>query len=525
MKQKKLSLVLIVCAIVAIGFFLRIYNIDHTPPGIYPDEAVNGEDAIRSNNTGAYQWYYTANQGREGLFMNLIAFLFKYFGASILTLKFPSIFFGTFTILGTYLLGKELFNSHRTALLAAFFTAVSFWAINFSRISFRANMLPFVLVFAFYFLFKGLRTHRKLDFVLGGLFFGLGVHTYIAFRIAPVILIIMLLVFCFSRKRFLATYWPNILTFIIATLIVASPMLYTFWKHPEFFESRADNVSVFSPKINGGHPWLMLGRGIFLSLEKYNFVGDMNWRHNYPPYPLLDPLTGIAFLTGLVLAVLHLLRRAFHHLKRRPYTDPPIDVHIFLLVWFLVMLAPEFLTAEGLPHALRSIGTQPAVFLLAAAGANFLWERADHKPLRTRQALSWIAVVILLFIGVFNGVKYHYFWARQEKTATSFNKNVTDIAKVLPSWPLSEEKYVVTSYNTLERLPIYVLNEKRPNLTYLYQNELNKVSPQHPENFVVFLTGNYADVISQLQQRFPQLQLQQVSNPPGSIYYILSTSN
>ena len=151
--MKKIKIHILLALIISFGFFLRIYNIENAPPGIYPDEAVNGEDALRANATGDYRWFYPANQGREGLFMNLIAFSFKFFGASIFTLKLPNIIFGTLTILGIYLLAKELFKSERIGLISAFLTAVSFWAINFSRIAFRANMLPTILVFSFYFLF------------------------------------------------------------------------------------------------------------------------------------------------------------------------------------------------------------------------------------------------------------------------------------------------------------------------------------------------------------------------------------
>ena len=142
--------------------------------------------------------------------MNLIALCFKLFGASILTLKLPAIIFSTLTILGTYLLIKELFYSclpagrkERIALIGAFLVAVSFWSINFGRISFRANMLPFVLAFTFYFLFRALHTRKKLDFAFSGLFFGLGIHTYIAWRISPLILILLLIFFILSRENFL----------------------------------------------------------------------------------------------------------------------------------------------------------------------------------------------------------------------------------------------------------------------------------------------------------------------------------
>jgi len=226
--NKNLKIIGLLLLIIAIGFFLRFYNIDNAPPGVYPGEAVNGEDAVRSINTGDYQWFYPANNGREGLMMNLIAFCFQLFGISVLTLRLPSIIFGTLTILGTYLLGKELFNT-RVGLIGSFLVSVGYWAINFSRISFRANMLPTILVFSFYFLWKGLRTKSWTDFAIGGSIFGIGLHTYIAFRIAPAILVVALISLMLTRQNFLKEYWKKMAVFVLFFLLAASPMLYTFF--------------------------------------------------------------------------------------------------------------------------------------------------------------------------------------------------------------------------------------------------------------------------------------------------------
>ena len=152
MKNKKITVGILLGAIIIAAFFLRVYNIDSVPAGIYPDEAVNGTDAQLANATNDHRWFYTNNYGREGLFMNLISVSIRIFGNTVLGLKFWSILFGTLTVLGVYFLTRELFKSHRAGLIASFMTAFSFWAINFSRISFRAIMVPFILVWSFYFL-------------------------------------------------------------------------------------------------------------------------------------------------------------------------------------------------------------------------------------------------------------------------------------------------------------------------------------------------------------------------------------
>ncbi|NTU67052.1 MAG: hypothetical protein HGB08_03980 [Candidatus Moranbacteria bacterium] len=509
---------IILIAILAIGFFLRIYNIDHAPPGVYPDEAVNGMDAVQAEESGNYQWFYTANNGREGLFMNMIAMSFKFFGISPLSLRIPSIVFGTLTILGTYLVAKELFQKERVGLLAGYLVAVSYWSINFSRISFRAILVPFILSFSFYFLFRAVRTKKWYDFAAGGLIFGIGLHTYIAFRIAPLILVVALMSFMLSRKDFLKEYWKGILIFITGTIITVAPILYTFYIHPEYLSSRTASVSILSPDVNQGHLFATFFRSFGLSLAKYNFWGDQNWRHNYPPYPVLDIASGIAFLFGIAYSFI----RLFHLLWNRivdGYRNSRLDKHVFLISWFFIMLVPEFMTAEGLPHALRSIGTLPAVFILAAMTFDYFFRYAERHTPFFRKLNAAMVIIVLLSIGIFNSIKYHLFWAHKTEAASSFERPLMDISEYLHTLPLQQEKIVFAE--SMQRIPIQVFDWKMPNTEYLYSGQINEFSPTS-DNFIVILTDKNDAIISHIQDKFPELALKERKDAYGLSFYTLS---
>ena len=188
-------------AILALGAFLRFYHIAAIPPGLYPDEAMNGNNALEALHTGHFSVFYPDNNGREGLYINIVAGSITLFGNEPWAIRLVSALFGIFTVLGIYFLTKELFPENpRSALFAAFLLATSFWHINFSRIGFRAIMAPFFLVWSFYFLFAMLSRLRpknnsqslrpELSATLGGIFFGLGFHSYIAYRVAPLLLIV-----------------------------------------------------------------------------------------------------------------------------------------------------------------------------------------------------------------------------------------------------------------------------------------------------------------------------------------------
>ena len=162
--MKKYQIIILIILILIIAGFFRLWSLNSIPSGLYPDEAMNGNDAINAISTNKYKLFYPENNGREGLFINLIAFSFQVFGVHVWSLKLIGALAGILTVLGLYFLTKELFNSAPIALLASFFLAISFWHVNFSRIGFRGILVPFFLVWSFYFFFKLCKTKPKKYF-------------------------------------------------------------------------------------------------------------------------------------------------------------------------------------------------------------------------------------------------------------------------------------------------------------------------------------------------------------------------
>lgn len=433
----------ILLCLLLFAFFLRFSHIENIPVGLYPDEAANGVDAVHALERHTFELFYPANFGREGLFINIQAFFVFLIGNTVTGLKFASILFGTLSVLGIYLLGKELFQRKGAALLGAFMLATSYWAINFSRIGFRAIMTTFILTFSFYFFFRGLRSHKLRDFLFSGLIFGLGLHTYIAFRVAPLILIVLLPALILSYEAFIKRFWKHGLIFILGAFITAAPMLYHFFiSHPEDFASRSSHISVFSPEINHGNLPATLLKTFSLSLLKYNFWGDQNWRHNYPPYPILDPIVGTFFLASFLFLVWQTVM-LFGRRIREGDRDLRLVTNTFLLGSFFVMLLPEFLTDESLPHALRSIGTQMPVFLMAALSAFWILNKALRSQPGAKLALISMLTILMSISATINLTKYFILFPNNVHASGSFNENYRNMARYLLALPNTTHKYVL----------------------------------------------------------------------------------
>ena len=125
------------------GAYLRLYRVGELPPGLYRDEGFYGLDALRVLN-GEFSLYFAANNGREGLFIYLLALGVGLFGRTPEALRVVSACVGIATLVAIYFAGRNLF-SHRVGVLSAALLAISFWHVAISRVTYRAITLPLLL--------------------------------------------------------------------------------------------------------------------------------------------------------------------------------------------------------------------------------------------------------------------------------------------------------------------------------------------------------------------------------------------
>lgn len=496
--------------ILAIGVFFRFYKITEIPPGLYPDEAVNGVNALDALSTGHFKVFYPENNGREGLFMNIQALSVKIFGAQPWTLRIVSGIFGTLTVLGLFFLTRLLW-SERIALLASYLMAVSFWPVNFSRIGFRAIMLPFILVWAFYFLWQGLIEKKLSRLAMAGLIYGVGFHTYISWRLSPLLIILTFLMLLIIKhsvfdKKFV---FKSLFIFGVGAIVTMSPLLFYYAQHPADFLGRATQVSIF----NSPAPVKSLVESVIKTLSMFNIYGDGNWRHNLAGRPELFWPIGLGFLIGLITAVRHTMSRK----------------NIFLIGWLLVMLLPNFLAPEGAPHALRALGALPAVFIFSALGLNAVYEKAQrhfnrallepkndprfNQIKRIKKELGLLAMLLLIFIGVWEARTYFVVWGGKLEVMNNFEQRLTDIGDYLKNLPPDTQKIVVVNeYGSIikgvsiQAQPIMFLNYAGTSITYIKREDLSALT-SNLENTIIIPTKSDNKVMNELIQKYPQAHL------------------
>lgn len=506
--------------VVALAVFFRFWQFSSIPPGLYQDEAMNGADALTSLESGKFSVFYQNNNGREGMIVWLDALAVKIFGTEPWVLRLFPALAGVLAVLGLYFLTKELF-SIEVALVSSFFMATSFWAVNFSRMGFRAGLMVPVLIWSFYFLYRGFGI-RQIDspnrfaedivwrirnFIIAGVLFGLGFYTYISFRFAPVLVLVCFLPYLIKRGN--KKSWVGVLLFAAVGFVVALPIGLYFLNNPGDFFGRSGQVSVFL----ADNPLKAIAFSVVSTLGMFNIAGDFNWRHNYAGSPELFLPVGLLFLLGIWLSI-----------KRFAFEDK------FSLFWLAIFLLPNILTTEGNPHALRALGALPAVMIFSGIGLIWLYKKIQKyfddkienpvldkyksQLLRLKKEIFLFLIIFLIFTGAYDFNKYFNSWAFNQNVADAFSQGQVKVADYLNNLPKDAEKYAIWDASdraTDNGLPVsaqtvYFLTTGKTEINYLKSDELNKIKLGRNGTIIAPLYFDL-DLLHSLNKQFPQSRI------------------
>jgi 4-amino-4-deoxy-L-arabinose transferase-like glycosyltransferase len=434
-----------VVGVLIVALCFRFYDIQHYPPGLFPDEAANGEDVLSILN-GDWRPFYERGNGREGLFFYLQAASVALFGIGVWQMHVVSAVVGVLTVLATYFATRVWFG-RLSGFFAALFLATSHWHVTLSRTGFRAILVSlFVALFTFSvgMLVQTVRKGRvSLSYIYGalaGLALGGGLYTYISFRVmVGVVLSMFLLLLLISLHPRIGTlyfrrYGGQMITAAVVAFVIFAPLGWYFFNHPQDIVGRAGQVSVFNPDLQRTYGGGTLRGTLVYSAETTAlsfFVGegDRNWRHAVAGYPLLNPLVGLLFLLGLAWtlkgcfgALLQAFRGQGVHLA---------GIFIYLLLLLGGMLLPVVTSAEGLPHGLRSVGLIFPLFMLAGTAGAVIVHWLKRRPDELwRSGVLGAGLGLVVLASVYEGALYfmvaratpeaHFFYRGDLTTVSDF---------------------------------------------------------------------------------------------------------
>lgn len=456
-------------AVLAVAAWFRFYNLQHYPPGLFPDQAANGEDALLILN-GDLRPFYERGNGREALFFYLQAASIKLFGIGVWPMFAASAAVGVATVAAIFF-ATRIYFGRLSALLAALFLATSYWHVTLSRTGFRAILIPFVVA-AFTasvgYMIAAVKANRRgtsyLFAALAGGTFMAGFYTYIAYRIMVGVLLgmvlIMLLAALHPRIGFphLRRYRSHLVIAALVGLIVFAPLGLYFLQHPGSFVGRAGQVSVLNESLQQDFGGGELVPTILYSLRTtvlafFAGPGDTNWRHSVAGFPLLNPLVGVLVLLGFAWAI-HGTVTIVYAMRRGQEVHLGL-IYPYLLLLLMGMLVPVITTAEGLPHGLRSLGLIVPLFVLAGtAGSVIIYWCKRRLAGLPRAVVYGVVVGALVVAGAYDGALYFFMAARDSDAHYAYRADLTATAAYLNdfarSHPASPRPYLVLDQFSLQ---------------------------------------------------------------------------
>ena len=498
--------VILPIVVLLVAIFLRLYRLDTTPLGLLWDEAHNGLDALRVLN-GERPIFLTGNFGREALFVYLQAVSIAVLGQTALSLRVVSAVMGILTIVAAYLLARRMFDA-RVALLTGGWLTISLWHVIFSRTGLRSVSLPLFLAVGFYCLWRGLegvrtqattpsgptvaaiRSRSAIWFALGGIVIGLSLYTYSTARFAPFVIVTIALYLAFLHRQLFRQALPGLILALALAALVFVPQGIFFLRHPASFLERAQQVSALNPELHQGDPAKAVLDSALRTFGMFLIRGDHAVDRNIPHRPMLDPLSALLTLVGVVLAV-------------RRFREPAYG---FIVLWLLVMFAPSLLAIRDTPNFLRITGVIPPLFIFPALATAVLWSAWESRVSTILRSLPVFIVTLAFLVGLFN-VYHSYFviWPRLPEYLRVFSTDKLVILELARRIARTEQRPIFVASNDYDdpRVRFVLLGQSEAQYIRAFDAERSIIAPpdHSSASYLLTWTPPHAPVIDEYFDR------------------------
>ncbi|MBM3143393.1 MAG: glycosyltransferase family 39 protein [Chloroflexi bacterium] len=381
---------LFVISVFALSAFFRLYRLDSVPPEMFSDHAEKLLD-VADVLDGEYSIFFTRNTGREAFQMYLTAAMGKLFGTglSFLSLKLGTALAGLFTLPFIYLLGKEIVN-RRVGLLAMAFAGIAYWPNVISRVALRFTLYPFFAAPTLYFLIRGLRRGSRNDFILSGIFLGLGLHGYSPFRFMPIVVLVTVGLFLLHhRLKAISrqTLW-GLIVLILASLLVFLPLLRFALSNMDSFSYRMLTRMTDVEQPLSDPAWQVFLENLWGAMTMFFWDDGEIWVHSVTHRPALSVVSAaLFFLGGGMLTVRYLRRRDW------------LDAFLLVSIPLLMMTSVLSLAFPGEnPSLNRTGGALIPVFLIVGIALDGLLttlEGSLNRPLWGQRLAGGVGVLLL----------------------------------------------------------------------------------------------------------------------------------
>jgi len=376
-------------AVVALAALFRLYKLGAVPPGLYLDEALSAQHALAWRVSADKAWFAATPLLVAGWvetsngYLAAASGVMWLFGDGFLGARMLSVLPSLCCVPLLYALARAV-AGRREALVAVGLLAMSHWVARTGRDGWDQVAMTTLQVAALASLAHGLGGDRLAWSALAGALLGACLYTYVASRLVFVQVGTWLAWEAFASARKGRILVHAGLALALALLCAAPYYAYLVTRSGGGLGVRLGQLALTAPGAAHG-VWPTLAENVGAHLAMFNLRGGTYARDNLPGWPMLDPVTGLLFLGGLVVA----LGRADR--QRR-----------LVVTWYAVCVLGGVLSQsrEGPPYAYRVANLAPWACLVAGVGAVAAWDRL--RPRVSRRTALLGALVVLGAAGALN---------------------------------------------------------------------------------------------------------------------------
>lgn len=363
---------------------VRVYQLTALPLGAFVDEIFTLNSSLLLLEKPVDLFGHTLalspawGKDHPNLYLYLNLLVLKGFGVSYGTTKLLSVIPGVIGCGAFVLLAQRLF-SRQLALATGLLFAFGHWSIRLNRYGWDVSIMIVTFAVAMWLACLALESGRLDCAYFCGIAAGLGLYSYLAARIVVLSLAGFWILEVFIRRE--RTVRRQAAAFMVGAGAAAYPFLNYYFLEPGGFWARTSEVSVFGT----GRPVEAIANNIVRHALMLHWMGGTFARDNVPGLPMMDLLTGLVFIAGLIL----LVRR--------------IKTPVGRLLWCALLLnfAGGVFSAsqEGAPYVYRTSAVIVPALLIAGFGLEWLAARIGQRWLWAFLSVT-IALNLYLYFGL-----------------------------------------------------------------------------------------------------------------------------
>ena len=429
---------LLVFIVFSIAVFYRFYNLYQIPVEMFSDHAEKLLD-VKDVLEGKYSIFFPRNTGREAFQMYLTALVSILFNTKIsfLSLKIGTALAGVFTLPYIYFLGKEVGNKY-VGLIALLFSGIAYWPNVISRVGLRFTLYPLFVAPTLYYFIRGMRKSSRNDFILAGIFLGLGLHGYSPFRFVPILLIIGFIIYLLHTKtnELKKQSTINFLVLILFSFIIFLPLFRYWTQNPEMFGYRAFTRLGTTERAYPGPVILIFMENVWNAMIMPFWKNGNIWVHSVTNRPALDVVSAVFYFFGLLILI-------YKYFSKRQWED------LFILLSIPILMMPSILSLafpDENPSLNRTAGALVPIFVVMALACEMIIRGLINRSVNS--FTKFLSVLLLIILGSWFMIQnFDLVFNQYNKQFVNNAWNTSEIGKVIEGFSTSigdrDSAYVV----------------------------------------------------------------------------------